>query len=52
MNELLNSWWAVPAMDKMLWRAGDRAMDLLDELLARRAIRIWHCWAARWMKPN
>lgn len=33
MNELLNSWWAVPAMDKMLWRAGDRAMDLLDELL-------------------
>lgn len=34
LNELLTSWWAVPAMDRVLWRAGDRAMDLLDGLLA------------------
>jgi len=33
MNELISSWWAVPAVDKVLWRAGDRAMDLLDALL-------------------
>ena len=33
MNELLNSWWAVPAVDRVLWRAGDRAMDWLDQLL-------------------
>jgi len=34
LNELLTSWWAVPAVDKVLWRAGDRAMDLLDALLS------------------
>ena len=33
MNELLTSWWAVPAVDRVLWRAGDRAMDWLDRLL-------------------
>ncbi len=34
LNELLTSWWAVPAVDKVLWRAGDRAMELLDTLLS------------------
>ncbi len=34
LNELLTSWWAVPAVDRVLWRASDRAMDLLDGLLA------------------
>ena len=33
MNELLTSWWAIPAVDKVLWRAGDRALDVLDRLL-------------------
>jgi len=33
MNELLTSWWAIPAVDKVLWRAGDRAMDALDQFL-------------------
>lgn len=33
MNELLTSRWAIPAVDKMLWRAGDRALDALDHLL-------------------
>ena len=34
LNELLTSWWAIPAVDRVLWRAGDRAMDLLDRLLS------------------
>ena len=34
LNELLTSWWAVPAVDRALWRVGDRAMDLLDGLLS------------------
>ena len=33
LNELLTSWWAIPAVDRVLWRAGDRALDLLDHLL-------------------
>ncbi len=33
LNELLTSWWAVPAVDKVLWRAGDKAMDLLSRFL-------------------
>lgn len=33
MNELLASWWAIPAVDKVLWRAGDRALDALERLL-------------------
>jgi len=33
LSELMGSWWAIPAVDKVLWRAGDRAMDLLDALL-------------------
>ena len=33
MNELLTSWWAVPAVDRVLWRAGDKALDQLDRLL-------------------
>ena len=34
MNELLTSWWAVPAVDKVLWRAGDRVMDALDAFMS------------------
>lgn len=34
LNELLTSRWAVPAVDRVLWRAGDRAMDWLDGLLS------------------
>lgn len=34
MNELLTSWWAIPAVDKVLWRAGDKALDALDKLLS------------------
>ncbi len=37
MNELLTSWWAVPAVDKVLWRAGDKALDALDRLLGSAA---------------
>ena len=33
LNELMTSWWAIPAVDKVLWRAGDRALDALDKLL-------------------
>jgi len=33
MNELLASWWAIPAVDKVLWRAGDKAMDALSRFL-------------------
>ena len=38
MNELLTSWWAVPAVDKVLWRAGDRAdwMNALGSSLPTR----------------
>ena len=31
LNDLLTSWWAIPAVDRVLWRAGDRAMDLVEK---------------------
>lgn len=33
LSEMLSSWWSIPAVDKVLWRAGDRAMDALERLL-------------------
>lgn len=33
LTELMNSWWAIPAVDRMLWHANDKAMDALQHLL-------------------
>ena len=51
MNELLTSRWAVPAVDKMLWRAGDRALDALDRFLAN-AENAYHALTGKAMDEN
>jgi len=33
LTELMTGWWAVPAVDRVLWRAGDKALDLLKRLI-------------------
>lgn len=34
LNDLMNSWWATPTVDRMLWRAGDRALELVERFNA------------------
>ena len=31
LSELMTSWWASPLVDRVLWKAGDRAMDLVEK---------------------
>ena len=33
LSELMSSWWAIGAVDKVLWRAGDRAMEFISRLM-------------------
>ena len=33
LTELMTSWWAVPAVDRVLWRAGDKGLEMLGRLL-------------------
>ena len=32
LGELVNSWWAIPAVDKVLWRTTDRVMEAISRL--------------------
>ena len=34
LTELMTSWWAVPAVDRVLWRAGDKGLEMLSRLLS------------------
>jgi len=33
MTELMAGWWSIPAVDRVLWRAGDKAMDVVQHIL-------------------
>lgn len=33
LNELMSGWWTIPAVDKVLWRAGDRVKEFISRLL-------------------